>query len=239
MTLMFCVTRNYYEYTPATLESLFETNPKVERVYLFIEDDVFPYELDPRVEVVNLHKMNQYLLPTSPNYKTPYSIMTFVRCYVSKYLIEDKIIYVDIDTLFTGDISELWNTDLEDNYLCAVPEKQDRSRFLTHLTSEYSDPYFNAGVIMLNLKKIREEGTDDFIMEIINSRQLPYPDQDALNIVCKGKVKYVSNKFNNCRYTGGEPGVWNIIHTTPFKAWDPNCVHNKLWRKYDSYKKEI
>lgn len=238
MTLMFCVTRNLYNIVPATLESLFQTNPNVERVYLFIEDDEFPYELDPRVELVNLNKMTQYLSKESPNYDTIFSHMSFVRCYASKYLLEDKILYVDIDTLFMKDISELWNIDFEGNLLCVVPEDKNRGGAYRHVTSEYSDPYFNTGVCLLNLEGLREEGIDDEILEVINTRKLPYPDQDALNIVCKNRVKFISNKFNNCRFTGGEPGVWNIIHTTPFKAWDPNCVHNKLWREYDSYKKE-
>lgn len=239
MTLMFCATRNFYEYTPATLESLFQTNSNVERVYLFIEDDTFPYELDPRVEVVNLHKMEQYLRKDSPNYNTPYSIMTMVRCYVSKYLIEDKIIYVDIDVLFMGDITPLWEIDMGDNLICAVPEDQSRARCLMHLTRDYAQPYFNAGIVMLNLRAIRDEGRDDWLMELLNSKQFPYPDQDVLNIVCKDRVIYLPNKYNNCIYTGGEPGMGVIVHMTPHKAWNPNCVYNKLWNKYNSYTKEI
>lgn len=239
MTLMFCITRNLYDVAPATLESLFQTNQNVERVYLFIEDDEFPYELDPRVRVVNLDKMTPYLSEKSPNYNTVFSRMSFVRCYASKYLLEDKVLYVDIDTLFIRDISELWNTDFEGNLLCVVPEDKNRGGAYRHVTREYSDPYFNTGVCLLNLKALRDEGMDDEVLEIINTCQLPYPDQDALNIACKGRVKYISNRFNNCRFTGGEPGMGAIIHTTPFKAWDKNCVHNKLWTKYDGWKKKI
>jgi len=239
MTLMFCATKNFYEYTPATLESLFQTNPNVERVYLFIEDDIFPYELDPRVEVINLHKMEQYLDKDSPNYNTPYSIMTMVRCYVSKYLIEDKIIYVDIDVLFTGDITSLWEIDMGDNLVCAVPEDESRTRYLMHINNDYARPYFNAGVIMLNLRAIRDEGKDDWLMEMLNSKHFPYPDQDVLNIVCKNRIIYLPNKYNSCIYTGGAPGSGVIIHMTPDKAWNYDSVYNKLWKKYDSYKKEI
>ena len=168
MTLMFCATRNLYDKIPATLESLFQTNKDVERVYLFIEDDEFPFDLDPRVEVVNLNRMTQYLLPSSPNFNTVFTKMSFVRCYVSKYLLEDKILYADVDVLFLRDISDLWNIDFEDNLVCAVAETPERIRCVPHITNEFASPYFNSGVTLLNLRVLREEARDDEIIKIIN-----------------------------------------------------------------------
>lgn len=103
----------------------------------------------------------------------------------------DKIIYLDIDTLVYKDISLLWMTDLEDNYLGAC-WGLDIHRDLGLLDPEKKvKEYFNSGVLLMNLKKMREDHIGEkciqFMCQFKDS--LHAPDQDALNVVCAGKIK--------------------------------------------------
>jgi len=120
MKIAMACSRNWYFYQATNLYALFKHN-NIEKVYMFIEDDNIPYLKDDRIEFVNVNQFD-YIKITSPNYQTFYTKLTFARCYFSKVLKEDKILYLDADTLVTDNIEELWNIDLKDNILAAVHE---------------------------------------------------------------------------------------------------------------------
>jgi len=60
----------------------------------------------------------------------------------------DRILSIDMDTIVNENISDLWDLDLTNYYIAAVEETE---------LSEEEGSYFNMGVAMLNLKKIRED----------------------------------------------------------------------------------
>ena len=121
MKIAMACSRLWYFYQATNLYALFKHN-KVEKVYMFIEDDNIPYLKDDRIEFVNINNLLEYIKKTSPNYQTFYTKLTFVRCYLSKILKEDKILYLDADAIVIDNIDELWNIDLKDNVLAAVHE---------------------------------------------------------------------------------------------------------------------
>ena len=108
MIVAICCTRNWYIYLATELYALFKHN-KVKKVYLFIEDDEISYLKDKRVEFININKTPKYITKQSPNYNTKYSKMSYIRCYFSKILNEDKILYIDADAIVIDDIKNLWN----------------------------------------------------------------------------------------------------------------------------------
>ena len=85
MICAICVTRNWYFYVKTEIYALFKTN-KVKKLYLFIEDDNIPYIKDERIEFINVNKLPEYITKTSPNYKTKYTRISYLRCYFSKIL---------------------------------------------------------------------------------------------------------------------------------------------------------
>jgi len=110
----------------------------------------------------------------------------------------DKILYLDGDILVQKDITELYSIDISDVYAAVVkdykpmtykPPQPDKLK-INH------SAYFNSGVMLLNLKKMREEDIHnqlvDYRMHGINY----FMDQDALNVVFEEKVKYISLYYN-------------------------------------------
>lgn len=105
---------------------------------------------------------------------------------------EDKILYLDCDILVKSDLTKLFKIDLTKHSIAAVQEyglhyyaakSSDVMAYLTQkLALKDSIKYFNSGVLLLNLKRLRQTNE---LSKAINfcakNPDLNYPDQDALN----------------------------------------------------------
>jgi alpha-N-acetylglucosamine transferase len=94
----------------------------------------------------------------------------------------DRIIYLDSDTLIFKDISEMFFLPFNDTYILGYPFHTADSLYKFGI---HSKNYINAGVILINIKKIREDGKD---LELINftkkkGKRLFFLEQDAINYV--------------------------------------------------------
>ena len=160
----------------------------------------------------------------------------------------DKAIYLDIDLIVTGDISELYNIDLDDNYLGAAKGlgfKSYIARYKEKLTFyiKYNinlDNYFNSGVLIFNCKKFRELKLIQKLTEIAKDiiDECSFVDQDSLNFL-SDKTKFLDNIWN---YTNSMHHIKNdnvkIIHFNGYKKpWNSTKLQcSDLWRKYYEYK---
>lgn len=119
---------------------------------------------------------------------------TWARLGVAKLLpLEiDKILYIDADTLVMGQLSELYDEDLTDFAAAAVDEYRD-ARYI-----DIPGFYFNAGVILINVDYFRRNDILNQCIEYVkkNSSLLRFHDQDVLNKVLEGHVKFMHRKFN-------------------------------------------
>ncbi len=96
----------------------------------------------------------------------------------------DKAIYLDCDTVVTGDLSRLWEQSLGDHPLAAVQDPGG-SRRCKELGIPREENYFNAGVLVLNLPIWREERLSSRVLEYVlkHPERLKFHDQDGLNAV--------------------------------------------------------
>lgn len=185
--------RKVYPAIAASLYSLLEHN-KVEKVCLVIEDDVFPYRLPECAEIVNASEQ-KYFPKDGPNYTCPWSCFALIRAaYPLMFPQHDRLLSLDCDTLIRADISELWETDLEGYYFSASMEP--RKSILT-----YPYIYTNVGVCLMNLKKLRADGTVEEIIRRLNERRYKWPEQDVMNEVCRGSVLNMPTKYNSNPWT--------------------------------------
>ena len=229
MTIAICSTRNWYFYLLTELYALFKNN-QVKKVYLFIEDDGIDYLKDERVQFININKIEKYINQYSPNYSTKYSQMSYIRCYFSKIIPEDKVLYIDADAIVVDNIEELWNTDISDKALAGVHEGGEWSK---HLGIEgMDDKYINSGVLLMNLDYIRREKLDNTMINLLNRNFYHFPDQDVINIACKDKIKYVSNIYNSTETTGIVEDAKIIHYIRERKGWIKTSPRSEIWYKY-------
>ena len=89
MKVVISCTRNWYWYLAVNIYALLKNN-KINKIYLFIEDDNISYIKDKKIQFININNIQQYIKTNSPNYNTQYTKFSFIRCYLSKILKEDK-----------------------------------------------------------------------------------------------------------------------------------------------------
>ena len=113
---------------------------------------------------------------------------------------EDRVIYLDIDTLGLRDLSELYDTDLGEALLGVVfehpyPSVTERKALLG-IPPEYS--YFNAGVFVADLAGMRRENMEEQMLRFLNENEekLRFLDQDVLNTVLHTRLKGVHPRWN-------------------------------------------
>ena len=132
--------------------------------------------------------------------RTQFPLEVIIRCFAAKFFPQyDKIIYSDVDVVFKDDISELYDIDLTGKYLAAVrdPFLKFSKTELAHLPLKERDrldsEYFAGGILVFNLAQIRKDNLEDEMLKVINDDTVvkKFPDQDVMNIACKGKVAYL------------------------------------------------
>ena len=178
-------TRNLYPYMVAAAKSLL-IHSNVEKIYFLIEDDEFPVELPPKTSIINVSNQT-YFKKDGPNYKSEFTYMALIRVALTKILTEDIVLSLDVDTIVNENISSLWNIDISDYYLAAAKQP-------TKCTDTYMD--INAGVMLLNLKKMREDGIDNKLIDYINTTYEVFPEQNAIGKLCQGYILPIPADYN-------------------------------------------
>ncbi len=197
---VYCGTRNVYEdMLPSMRSLLYHSN--VEKIYFLIEDDQFPstYLLPKEVECINVSKQKWFNEETCPNMKNRCSYMVLLRVVFSKIFPHlDKILTIDNDTIVKGNISELWDIDLDDNYFAGCIEP---------FHSKGNIKYINMGVSMINLKKLREDGMDDVLLKNLNTYYYENAEQGCINDTCQGHILVLPPEYNVTQYTREVPNT--------------------------------
>lgn len=166
----------------------------------------------------------------------------------------DKIIYSDVDVIFRSDLSDFYlSTDLKDYYIAGVNS-------FAHLIPENLAYYKRMGMdargiiysgnLIFNSKKIIE---DEIIPKFrsLALNKYKFQDMDILNIVCEGKIKYLSPEFclttyisNWTIYNRSELNkFWKdeiidralskgIVHYNGQKPWKGFCINFDIWWEY-------
>lgn len=114
----------------------------------------------------------------------------------------DRILYLDIDIICNGSLMELYNIDFKDNFYVACEDVGATYSDKERIGLKKEDKYINSGVLLINLKLLRENQTINELKNYIyqNKDILTYPDQDILNMLYKGKFLIVSNKYNYTQF---------------------------------------
>ena len=219
-------TRNLYPDMSTAVKSLL-ANSSVDKVYLLIEDDKFPYWLPPMVETINVS--GQTVFPKDgPNYYSGFTYMVLLRACYTKLLPKtvSKVLQLDIDTVVTDNIDSLWEIDMKGKWFCATKENQKWYK-------PYGNDYYNIGVCMFNLEQMRKDHADDLLINLLNTRKFTYLEQDALNYTGGiDKVVPMDNRFNSSHVTGHADNP-AIVHFAAIKSW-----RNATWAKGYKYLEE-
>lgn len=152
------------------------------------------------------------------DYFTP---IIFYRLFIPAMFPEyKKAIYLDSDIVVLGDISTLFNTNI-DQYLLGACKDYFAGEMLENYLNVFvgvdKTEYFNSGILLMNLEKLRSLKLDEHFLYLYNTYHFECiaPDQDYLNAMCKGKVLSLSQSWNTMprsEYDDNMESNINIIH---------------------------
>lgn len=161
-----------------------------------------------------------------------FTLTIFFRLFIPDMFKEyDKAIYIDSDVVVPGDISKLYNIDLEDNLIggcvdLSIKGIEEIKYNFKNAVGVDPSRYINSGVLLLNMKKLREKKLSEkflYLLDKYNFNTIA-PDQDYLNALCKDKIKYLDKS-------------WNAMPAKGQKLLEnPNLIHYNLFAKPWHYK---
>ena len=160
-------------------------------------------------------------------YCTPYTLLRLLAD--KKEEIPDKILYLDIDIMVGNNLTKLYNIDITNYEYAAVKEKYG--------CWIIRPDYINAGMLLLNMKKIKETGLLEKARNLLKRRKLLFADQDAIfwsttKKLILPRIYNEQSKFNKkdtvichfCKRLMFRP----YPHTENYKQWNIEEVHKIL-----------
>lgn len=180
-----------------------------------------------KIDVTELYEKEFGRCKNEGAYCTPYTLLRLLADLIPE--MPEKLLYLDIDMMVGEDISKLYNIDITEYEYAAVREKYG---------SKLIRPdYINAGMLLLNMKKIKETGLLEKARNKIRTKKMLFADQDAIfwSTTKKLLLPRIYNeqaKFNNkktviCHFS--KRLLWlPYPHTENYKQWQIEEVHKVL-----------
>lgn len=180
-----------------------------------------------KIDVTNIYEREFGKCKNETAYCTPYTLLRLLADFIPN--MPDKLLYLDIDMMAGDDISKLYNIDISNYEYAAVKEKYG-SKIIKW-------DYINAGMLLLNMQKIKETKLFEKAREMLKTRKMLFADQDALYWQTTNKL-ILPKKFNNqssfnkkdtviCHFS--KRMLWfPYPRTENYKQWNIDEVHKIL-----------
>ncbi|MGM9969034.1 MAG: glycosyltransferase [Anaeroplasma sp.] len=200
----------------------------------FLDQIVKGYNSNSSVKLIDVKKEYDEEFSNCPNeqcYCSPYTLLRLLLDKIPN--MPDKILYLDADIMFNGDILSLYNIDIEGYEYAAA-----RDHYGKYLVNRN---YINAGVLLLNLKLMRETNILAKAREKLRTKKLIFADQSAL-IRSTTKKLVLPQKFNDQKFLHKDTVIRHFSrrlfylpypHIDNIKQWDIYKVHRIF--KYNQF----
>lgn len=250
MNVVYCFSPNWFQYFLVSAFSLFSNNNERINLYMF-SDEIPKEELDKAYRlaadfggqfypfVIDDNKFNN--VNSEPTRFTKYALY---RLLMPSLIQVDKALYLDTDTIVCAPLDNLYNINMEENLIAGVIDIGISQIEKNAINLKPEDPYFNSGVLLMNLKEFREQSLDYLLPHIANTEYYRFHDQCILNKMTKDKKVIVHNSYNVSVATHSlkiEERDIKIIHYVGYKAerWVDGLpffgIYKKWERRYFEY----
>ena len=245
ITIFYAVDDNYIHLLKIALSSMIENASKNYKYDVHILHTKLSKESKKYIKGVkakNLHisfrnvTTDMELLSKKLNVRDYYTLTTYYRLILpNTFFLIDKAIYLDSDIVVKGDISKLYENDLGNNLVGAVPDASvqlipEFQVYTREVLGIEPEDYFNAGVLLMNLRKMRDMRFEKKVSNLVKEVSFKVAqDQDLLNVICKDRVLYLGEE-------------WNVMPLGTKKE-NPSLIHYNLilkpWKQDDIMYEDI
>lgn len=218
MNVLYQFNDAYAPYAGVSMVSLFENNKDIEHLHIFVIADQLSQQNTDQLQktALDYNRKISFLNPQNiiqqmknlgiPQYRGAYT--TNMKLFLPEILdlTDGRILYIDSDTLIVSSLKALATLDMHDHPIAMAYDSlgQTHARQIGH---GLHDPYFNAGVILFDIKKWHQEKCTQRIIDHVKQIRAHYiaPDQDLLNVVLKNEIAVLPPEYNlqpiHARYT--------------------------------------
>ncbi|MCD5579158.1 glycosyltransferase family 8 protein [Lactobacillus delbrueckii subsp. lactis] len=237
--VFYSITDDFTPYAAVSLHSLVKhADPKRDYTVTFLrqglsrdhEKALAAYNRD-NVHIKFYEMSDELLKPIQDRkenyFRGDFAMSIFYRLFIPDLFPEyDKVVYIDSDTVLNDDIAKLYDHDLGNNLLgaCTDTSIQFVEKILRYIKEVLAlDPkeYINSGMLVMNAKAFREENFVDKFFSLLGRYHFDCiaPDQDYLNEICSGRIKYLD-------------GRWDAMPNENTAALEnPGLIHYNLFSK--------
>lgn len=205
MNVVFATSDLYSKPAYITLKSMLMNNVDVDEITVYYVGNCLSGDSKIRLQTlideynrsIMFIEMPEWLNSISGLLRT--NAIAYTYCYFQDILPEsvDKVLLLEGDTIVTDNLREFYSIDIEAYYLAATDDLQ--SKWCKQKVGiKATSPYFNSGVMLINLKKMRDDNITEKITALIKKgdAKFLYEVQDEMNVLFEGKVKIIPPKFN-------------------------------------------
>lgn len=199
--IFFTIDDNYAKYVACAIKSIVINSSKKHNYYITIISEGLNKEnikklkkLETENVKIRFTKINEGLYSITDREENKlrcdyFTLTIYMRLFIADMFKEyDKAIYIDSDIVVPGEISELYNIDLEDNIIGAcndlsIMEVPELVNYIENAVGINKNEYINSGVLLMNLKKMRECKFTTIFLKLLNQYHFDTvaPDQDYIN----------------------------------------------------------
>ena len=174
MNIVFASDKGYVEHLAVAMCSLFENNQGLPMDVYVINSDI-DQDTWSNLEIIAERFGNnmvdvKILDQDLDGLVTPHHLTreTYYRLFIPEKVHVSKVLYLDADIAVNGSISDLYSINVDDYYLAAA----NTPGFVVHEDLEMSEGsrYFNAGVMLINVTRWREERLKEQVIDVVRRK---------------------------------------------------------------------
>lgn len=253
---MFAVTSSWLVPLAVTLYSLcLHSNPRRLYEIQIVHDGLRASEMKELHKVISGHPHISIHFATLPEKLFQslqnrdcgrFSSLSYVRLLAAGLFPQyDRLLYLDADILLNGDVAELYDTELQGKPIaavrdCAALQSICTGRLAPHLEClagtgvTFPLLYCNTGVMVMDLRQMRQKDMENTLFRILRSRpdSFPYGDQDILNIAFHGSIMPLPVEWNyHFQFELHHKGMQALITGTEFEKVQA-LFNNRSWKLF-------
>lgn len=226
VNVAFAADRAYLPHTAAMLASMLEhADDTLQLNLFFLHSNIDPADLEMLREVTAPYPhATLYLINAGAAFEDSYRSASRApsNTTYNRFLLFDllpglkRLLYVDVDMIFCGDIAEIWDTEMGDAQVAAVtdyimtrtltgptptidprvPDLYQYQRDTLEMSNAQIAQYFNAGLLLLNLDAMDLPRVSADLMKMAHTGKYLFRDQDIMNSYFKGRTMQLPARFN-------------------------------------------
>lgn len=254
INIVFAIDNNFIEHLAVTIASiLLNSNIEEEFDFHVLDGGITDDSKEKIAELKSIKNFNiQYLKIEEEEFKScPLSMEShlskaaYYRFKLPSLLKSDKALYLDCDILVKKSLKNLYNKNIENDYAAVIEDNLFSHGLIDELCRNLGvEKYFNSGVMLLNLKKMRENNIEEKCFKLIHDHpeKIKYHDQCVLNYLFKNKATFIEKKYN-LQYNPSIKGIYKeykkqkkqcvILHfTSEMKPWILETNHPCTFEYY-------